>query len=206
MRKWLLVYGVLSSLLYAAMLVLVPIRWPGYSSAAQTVSELSAIGAPTRSVWVPLGTIYTILVAVFGCGVLLSARDRGSRRLRTAGAALIAYGVVGLFWPPMHLRGMVPTLSDALHVVFAMATVLLMLLAMAFGAAAFEKAFRLYSIATIAAFAVFGTLSFRDGPRIAANLPTPWVGVWERINIGAFLLWVIALAIVLLKRAPQREA
>jgi hypothetical protein len=38
-----------------------------------------------------------------------------------------------------------------------------------------------------------------DGPRIAANLPTPWVGLWERINIGAFLLWVIVLATMLLR-------
>src|SRR5262245_61959023 len=35
------------------------------------------------------------------------------------------------------------------------------------------------------------------GPRIAANSPTPRVGVWERINIGVFLLWVVVLAIAL---------
>ena len=38
-----------------------------------------------------------------------------------------------------------------------------------------------------------------DGSRIAANLPTPWVGVWERISIGAFLLWVAVLAIARLR-------
>jgi hypothetical protein len=45
----LLVCGILSSLLYAAMLVVVPIQDASYSSISQTVSELSAIGAPTRS-------------------------------------------------------------------------------------------------------------------------------------------------------------
>jgi hypothetical protein len=45
----------------------------------------------------------------------------------------------------------------------------------------------------------FGALTFRDGPRIAANLPTPRAGVWERINIGVFLLWVVVLAITLLR-------
>jgi hypothetical protein len=39
-----------------------------------------------------------------------------------------------------------------------------------------------------------------DGPRIAANLPTPWIGLWERTDIGAFLIWVMALATVLLRR------
>jgi hypothetical protein len=42
LRKTLLACGVLSSLLYVAMNVFVPMQWPGYSSAAQTVSELSA--------------------------------------------------------------------------------------------------------------------------------------------------------------------
>jgi hypothetical protein len=47
-RKALLVCGILSSLLYVVMNVFVPMQWQGYSSASQTVSELSAIGAPTR--------------------------------------------------------------------------------------------------------------------------------------------------------------
>ena len=63
-----LICGIVSSLLYVAMNVFIPMRWDGYSSAAQTVSELSAIGAPTRALWVPLGTVYTLLVPVFGWG------------------------------------------------------------------------------------------------------------------------------------------
>jgi hypothetical protein len=58
-RKILLVCGVLSSVLYVAMNVFVAMQWAGYSSASQTVSELSAIGAPTRPLWVPLGLVYT---------------------------------------------------------------------------------------------------------------------------------------------------
>jgi len=78
-------------------------------------------------------------------------------------------------------------------------TVLLMVLTIGFGTAAFGKRFRLYSIVTLVILFAFGALTFRDGPRIAANLPTPWVGVWERINIGAFLLWVVVLATALLR-------
>jgi hypothetical protein len=99
----------------------------------------------------------------------------------------------------MHLRGMVFSLTDAMHIVYAIVTVLLMMFAIGFGAAAFGKYFRFYSLATLVIFFVFGTLTGMDGPRIAANLPTPWVGVWERINIGAFLLWIIVLATKLLR-------
>lgn len=193
----LLVCGILSSLLYAAMNVFVPMQWEGYSAAAQTVSELSAIGAPTRPLWFLLGIVYTLLFATFGWGVWLSAGR--NRPLRVVGGVMIAQGIIGLFWPPMHLRGTTFTLTDTLHIVWALATLLLMLLAIGFGAAALGKRFRLYSIATLVIFVVFGTLTGLDGPRIAANLPTPWIGVWERINIAAYMLWVVVLAVALLR-------
>lgn len=198
-RRTLLFCGVLAALMYAAMLVFVPMRWAGYSSAAQTVSELSAIGAPTRSLWVALGRVYNLLAFAFGLGVWLSAER--SRRLRVVGGVLIAQCVVNLFWPPMHLRGMATTLTDTMHAAFAMAWLFLTLLSMAFAAAAFGKWFRIYSAATLGIFVVFGTLSGIQGPRIAANLPTPSIGIWERINIGASLLWVIVFAVLLLRRA-----
>jgi hypothetical protein len=197
-RLW-LGCGIASSLLYVAMNIVVPMRWPAYRSASQTVSELSAIDAPTRPLWVPLGIVYTLLVAAFGWGVRSSAGR--NHLLRIAGNLLIVYGLFGLAWPPMHQRDVLAagggTLTDTLHITWAMVTVLLMLAAIGFGAAAFGPRFRVYSVTTIVVLATFGALTTRDAPRVGANLPTPWTGVWERINIGVFLLWVIVLAIAL---------
>src|SRR5947208_12543288 len=81
-RKVLLVCGIFSSLLYVAMNVFVAMLWASYNSASQTVSELSAIGAPTRPLWVSLGVAYTLLVAAFGCGVWSSARQPPTARRR----------------------------------------------------------------------------------------------------------------------------
>ena len=194
-RKILLTCGILSSLLYVMMNIVAAMRYEGYSSISQTVSELSAIGAPTRSLWVWLGYVYTLLIIAFGCGVWQSSE--GNRPLRVVGGLIVVYGLISLIWPltPMHLRGTEPSLTDTLHIVLAAVTVLLMILMIGFGAAAFGKTFRLYSIVTIVILLVFGTLTGLDGPRIAANLPTPWAGVWERINIGVFLLWIVVLAI-----------
>jgi hypothetical protein len=197
-RKSLLLCGVLAPALYVAMLVVVPMGWAGYSSASQTVSELSAIGAPTRPLWVALGIGYAVLTTAFGLGVVASAGR--SHALRAAGAVLIAQSLVNLLWPPMHLRGTEPTLTDTVHIAFACGWLLLMLLAIGFGAAALGRRFRLYSGATVAVFVLFGALTVPDGARIAANLPTPWVGVWERINIGASLLWLVVFAAALLRR------
>ena len=200
-RKVLLSCGAVSSLLYGAMNVYFPTQWDGYSSFSQTVSELSAIGAPTRPLWVLFGSVYALLLTAFGYGVWQSARD--NRLLRDVGGLLIANGILSLAWPPMHQRAVLAagggTLTDTMHIVWAIVTVFLMFLAIGFGAAALGKRFRVYSIATMVILLAFGALTGIDGPDIAANLPTPWVGVWERVNIGAFLLWVVVLANTLLR-------
>jgi hypothetical protein len=42
-------------------------------------------------------------------------------------------------------------------------------------------------------------LTGTHAPQIQANLPTPWAGVWERINTTAFMVWIAMLAITLLR-------
>jgi hypothetical protein len=52
---------------------------------------------------------------------------------------------------------------------------------------------------------VFGGLTFLEAPRLQANLPTPWIGLWERINISVFLLWVVMLGAVLWRTGTRQE-
>jgi Na+/H+ antiporter NhaC len=65
---------------------------------------------------------------------------------------------------------------------------------------ALGKRFRLYSIMTMLILVLFGLLTGMDAPQVQANQPTPLAGVWERINISVFLLWLIVLSMVLLRR------
>jgi hypothetical protein len=122
---------------------------------------------------------------------------------------MIASGVIGLFWPPMHQREVLAagggTLTDTLHIVWTAVNGLLTMIAMGFGAAALGKRWRRYSIASIVALLVSGAITSLDAPRIQANLPTPWVGVWERINVAVMMLWLAALALVLLRRQGVRN-
>ena len=78
-HKIFLACGVLSSLLYVVANVVTAALYKGYSAVSQTVSELSAIGAPTRELWVLLMIPYSLLVIAFGAGVWQSAE--GNRRL-----------------------------------------------------------------------------------------------------------------------------
>ena len=46
---------------------------------------------------------------------------------------------------------------------------------------------------------IFGTWTGFEAARLAAQQPTPWLGVAERIHVGAYLLWVLVLAVALLR-------
>ena len=131
-------------------------------------------------------------------GVLQSAV--GNRRLRVVGGLIVAYSVVNIYWPPMHMRGVQPSLTDSLHIAWAMVAVIFMMVMMGFGAAAFGKRFRGYTIVSMVLLVGLGFLTSLDAPKIPENLPTPWLGVWERIMIGVFLLWVSVLAVILLRK------
>ena len=206
LRKVLLACGFASSLLYVAMNIIGALTYEGYSSISQTVSELSAIGAPSRPLWVPLGIIYNLLLIAFGIGVWKSAGSK--RALRVVGGLLIAYAVFGLAWPPMHQRTVLGagggSLTDTLHIVWSVVSVLGMFAFIGFGATAFGRRFRLYSVATILVLLVFGVVTGMQGPQIGANLPTPLIGVWERIDISAYLLWIAVLSIALIRAQVRR--
>src|SRR5437868_558835 len=197
----LLACGILSSLFYITINILVPPLFEGYSSGSQTVSELSAIDAPTRPIWVLLASIYVILFGAFGFGITRSGL--GNQHLRTTGVLIIIYAIFNIYWPPMHLRGIEPTLTDTMHIAWAGITIFLMLLIMGFGAAALNRRFRIYTIITFALLILFGILVAIKSPNIPKNLPTPNIGVQERILIAAFMLWIIVFSISLLRRKQR---
>ena len=143
----------------------------------------------------------------FGCGIWLSADS--SKKLRFVAMVIIFDAVFGSFWPPMHQREVIAagggTLTDTLHIVWTIVHLALMLLMIGFGAAALGKGFRIYSAATIIVFLVFGILTSMESPGIEANKPTPYIGIWERVNMGAYMLWVVVCAILLLQRENKRS-
>jgi hypothetical membrane protein len=199
-RKILLICGTLSSILYVGTDILSAMQYEGYSYTSQAVSELSAIGAPTRPLIVSLMSIYGVLILAFALGIW--GIDRRKRALRITAVLLVVYVVAGqvtsLFFP-MHLRGDKKTISDTMHKILTGVTVLFILLSIGFGANANGKWFRFYSIVTILVLILFGVWAGLDAPRIDAKLPTPWLGIKERINIYGYMLWVAVLAIILLQ-------
>jgi Protein of unknown function (DUF998) len=205
-RKVLLGCGILSSLVYVAANALGARRWRGYSVTSQTVSELSAIGAPSRAVVLPLVATHGALVIPFGVGVRRTAGR--SRALRVTGTLLVGLGASDLAAPflPMHRRDALArgerSGTDTGHITLTSVNSVLILLAIGFAATACGRRFRLFSIATIVVLVVTGGMTAAQASRVEADLPTPLAGVTERIAIGGYLLWQVVLAMALMPIGP----
>src|SRR5262245_4644447 len=173
-RRILLACGIAFALLWIGMDIAASLLYDGYSYRDQTVSELSAIDAPTRSFWFMLGTLWSVLVIAFAIGVWQSAGR--TRALRIVASLLIAYAVITLTVGPfssMHQREVLAaggaTLSDTLHLVVTGVGVLTFLIEIGLAATTFGLWFRVYSVATILAMVVFGAITSVYAPQVQAN-------------------------------------
>ena len=140
------------------------------------------------------------LAALLGAAGLLVTGLASSPPAHAASVDLVA------FFTPMHLRGSEGSLTDTLHIIATVFDLILMLAVMVFGAVAGGKWFRLYTYATLLLFVATGAWSLMDGFRIAANLPTPWLGVRERITIYGYMLWMVVLALELWRARATKAA
>lgn len=199
-RRHLLTCGLWSSLLYVATDLMAASWYAGYSIADQNYSELLATGAPTRFPMILVSIAYNLLVAVFAAGVWTSARPK--RTARITGAIMAGYAALSLVTPlffQMDMRGAEATSRGSLHGPMTAVMSLFILLSMGFGAFLLGRRFKLYSFATVAIVIVFGVLTGLQAPRLGAGQSTPWMGLTERVNIYATMIWFAALAIGLLQ-------
>lgn len=203
MKSYLLLWcGVLAAIQYAAMNLIVPAYYPGYDWTAISVSELSAIGAPTRGLWMGLGFVYSLLFIVFAHAAWRSAGT--NRALKVAGLLLLVNGLLGLYWPPMHSREVIAAgggnLTDNLHLVWTAIWVLGTAGAMVASAVGVGGRFKVATLILVSALMVAGVLTSMQAKNLEAGLPTPLMGFWERLNILMFLAWMASFALVLIRR------
>ena len=212
-RKILLGAGVVSSLLYIAADIIGTLRYPGYSWLDQEFSELTARGAPTRPLMIGLVEFpYNLLVLALALGLWTTAgpHRRAARLAAGALAGYTAFGFVAGTITPMATREAMAagqdTLRNAFHGPLTMVSDLFIAAGMGFAGQLLGKRFRYYSYATIATLVVFGAVTALQIPQMQANEPTPWMGLEERVNIYATMLWVALLAVGLWRAEAREES
>jgi hypothetical protein len=188
--------GIAYPIIYILSDILASISWVGYSFISQSVSELRAINAPTRPFLVPVLFIATITLVLYAAGILSIGAKK--KTITAIGIALLVLGLMDLFiapFFPMNLRGTEFTFTDAMHIVLTVATVLSIFTVVTLECFTGPKWFRIYSLITLLMLVVFAVWSFMDAPKIAQNLPTPWVGLRERANIYGYMIWLAVATI-----------
>ena len=197
MRKFLPVFGVAYAVGSIMTDLIASSYHDDYNYFDQAISELSAIGSALAPSMLVLLVLNATLLTGFGCGVW--QRAGVDARLRRAGVLIIALGLSHLAWPffPMHARGELRTWSDTGHLAVTAATVTLIIATIWSASSTQTRWFHRYSLATIAVLLVAGAATTAYVPRVAANLPTPWMGLVERINYYGFMLWVGVFAVML---------
>ena len=207
--KVLLTLGVGYAFHSVAADIVAALQFDGYRFRDQAISELSAIGSPLQGPLLVALAVNVILLTLFGWGVWRQAG--GDRALGRTAVILMALGLSHLAWPffRMHARGEPPTWTDTGHLVVTAVTVTLIIASIWSGSRAGGSGFRRYSIVTIVILLTAGASTALYAPRVAANLPTPWMGLIERVNYYGFMLWVLVFAVMLLRepvRVPLRRA
>jgi len=197
--KLLLICGLLSPLYYVVINdVVAAMLYPGYDRLSRPVSELSATYAPSRPVLVPLLVIFEVLMIAFWIGAWQSAQK--NRALQTTSGLMLGFAILGLLAFPFPMTTNEVLGANTIHtIIWGIITPLLMLAGIGISAAAFGKAFRLYVILTLIALIALSITSGIQAAQITVGTPVLWFGITERALIGVWLLWVLVLAIILLR-------
>lgn len=174
-------------------------RSRGYSPVAQSISELSAVGAPSRPLVTGLDLARDGLLAAFAAGVVESAG--ADRALRATGGLVIAsaavHAVAAAFVPRDYAQ---PTWSrrNTANTLVMATSVGCSIAAMGLGAAtALPGPFRVLSAGIPLSFGGLTALALL-APR-AEGAPPASTGAQERTMAYAYQLWLALLAVVLLR-------
>ncbi|RIK35780.1 MAG: DUF998 domain-containing protein [Chloroflexi bacterium] len=200
-QRLLLACGIVASGWWVAIDVVGSLRYAGYSYVDQTISELTAEGAPTRTfMTVVSGVPYVVFMVAFGVGVWMAAGGRRAGRI--AGVVLSAealWGFAGGLAFPMAMRGVEATPRNEMHAVYGIGMPILFLVAIGCGSRLLGGRFRAFSYVAIAVMLVAGILMMPQVAHVATNEPTPWLGIEERTNAYAAMLWIAVFAAGLLR-------
>lgn len=199
--------GLAAPIVYAATVVAFGSLAPDYDAFAEPVSRLTAPGAPHRE-WVNAGFIaYNILLIFFALSFRAEYRRHGVRVPRRIGLVLFFLGLAGIAMVllfPIDRANAVPTFGGQMHLILAGASSLATMLAvLLFGRAMRRQEHRLqasYAFLTLALIIVsgaFAAIAFWRGSAVA--------GLWERLTVFAFMVWVFVQALILLF-GPSEQA
>lgn len=200
MKKIYPIFGIIGPVVYILAVFIGGALRHDYSALYNSISELSMTNAPNKLLLDVLFGIYNLFMIIFGLGAYLDTKIN-SKKYNAATIMLIVIGILGLMVLvfTQDPRGAPETLNGILHIVLSGITAALTIISVILVGLSFKsfinmKLFSWYSYIT-------GTLIFIFGGAGAASIAnnSPIGGLFERITIFLFMIWVIILSYILLK-------
>jgi len=185
MLRKLTIFGALGALIYLVHVVLGGILWEGYSHLMQPISDLTASGAPDRSLLSVITLIYGVFSIIFAISAYLYIRNFAPKIARIGMLFFLAMHIVsityGLF--PQDLPGSPVTFTGVMHLVITGVIIPLTIISPILVGLGFRRiqAFKYYGIYSI----ITGVLILIAGGATAFFFMNklPYFGLVERINI-----------------------
>jgi hypothetical protein len=201
LRKILVSCGIAAPILYIVTAIVgADLRPDDYSHIVNAISELLSNGAPNKAVLDMVFNIYNALLLVFAIGAY-SALKNMPRITRVSMGILIGIQVLSFSWGffPMDPLGAEATFAGTMHNVLggvvALATIIMpLLMGLGFRRLDGFNRYAVYSFVSSAIIFVSGLTGV-----ILAGQGIQLFGLFERITIGSYEVWIFITAFRLLK-------
>ena len=202
-------FGIVAPLFYIVPTVVGGLLRPGYSHLSNSVSDLLASGAPNRIYLMIPFTVYPIFLSVFGFGLFAILRSKPpplNSQTGLIGFILIgaSMGILGILtmtiFPqdphgtPMTTPGLMHLILVAVQAISAMAAILL--IGFWFRSNGFSGYF-IYSIISFVVLLITGIISI-----IGVTQGSQFIGLFERLNVGAIVQWLIVIGLWSMLKLP----
>jgi hypothetical membrane protein len=207
LRKTYPILAIVAPLCYLAAVLYGGLITSGYSHLYNTISELTSSDQPRRWVLEVLFTVYNVSLMGFGLGGLFHFHTRRQELARALFLLLIVIGILGLgmSWFRQDPRSAEMTRQGQIHILLAGLTApFTVACALLMGGCLWKegpwRAWAIYSLVLALQILAFGGLTAAAVTRNSA-----YGGLLERLTIGSFLEWLLALAWIAWRNGLQES-
>ena len=194
------IFGIISLLSYAAMVVFSPLAYPGYDWLSMAVSDLTAVGAPSAALAERLNALFGPCAVVSVMAVCVGAAGCRSKLLKTGIAFFAAMEwitVVGYKMFPLVLSEAASSFQNMMHILVTVLVVLFSIASLVLIAVGNRKE----HIPSLGNWAIICLAAMMTGAMGTGILPKAVFGLFERFSTFSAVVFNAILGIYLLKDA-----
>ena len=185
-QNWLGLLGVVSFLSYSVAVIFSPMAYPSYNWMAQAVSDLSAVNAPSRMLWIQLASLHGVCGIVCIMAVCIFIQGKLNKILRIGiycFATMNWISVIGYSAFPLLNSGMSGTsMQDKMHLIV---TILVVIFSIASLVLIMIGGYRKKAYRSLAVWATIALLLMFIGSIGAGIVPIEYFGIPERFSVFA---------------------